>query len=357
MAGGYDPETNTVVILPILRPFRLGRLEDQGRALVITCTPPPFYRSTLTASSRGFTRKYRTTPDSDALLASSDDRTRGKATRVHPNKGGFVSFDRAGKPQNVWRLIKNINFVQDIADGTLVGRATWRKASTRTSVRYRRGVSWNMGSYNPKTGLFYKVGNEWCMDLEVVKTTPVLEPMAQLNIGANFNLVNPDGDKARGHVDARDPITGKLKWQIDFPEPRLARLLSTGGNLLFVPDARGVLHAYDAGTGRNLEPQQRSRHNGGIISYMAKAHIAVATGWGGLADDYASFFAAFAQMPKDSGVPKICRAIVPSFSGMKLTEGTQQDISSSPLRPTSGGRRLVRCFDVVGDRVACSIGE
>ena len=49
------------------------------------------------------------------------------------------------------------------------------------------GMSWNMGTYNPKTGMLYKVGNEWCMDLTVQKTTPVLEPMAQLNIGADFN--------------------------------------------------------------------------------------------------------------------------------------------------------------------------
>ena len=40
------------------------------------------------------------------------------------------------------------------------------------------GISWNSGTYNPKTGLYYKVGQEWCMDLEVVKTTPVTEPMA-----------------------------------------------------------------------------------------------------------------------------------------------------------------------------------
>ena len=53
------------------------------------------------------------------------------------------------------------------------------------------GISWNTGAYNPKTGLYYKVGQEWCMDLEVVKTTPIVEPMAQLNIGANFTLTNP----------------------------------------------------------------------------------------------------------------------------------------------------------------------
>ena len=55
------------------------------------------------------------------------------------------------------------------------------------------GICWNSGTYNPKTGLYYKVGQEWCMDLEVVKTTPIIEPMAQLNIGANFTLHQSSG--------------------------------------------------------------------------------------------------------------------------------------------------------------------
>jgi PQQ-dependent dehydrogenase (methanol/ethanol family) len=238
----------------------------------------------------------------------------GKKYTVHPNKSGFVFvYDRNAKVQNVWRLIKNINFVQDIKpDGTLVGRRdmTEGKQSTSLCPFIAGGMSWNMGSYNPKTGMLYKVGNEWCMNLTIQKTTPVLEPMAQLNIGADFNIVNPPDGKARGHVSARDPISGAMKWEINFPEPPLASLLSTGGNLLFVPDARGWLHAYDAGTGAELWKHNNGQgHNGGIITYSAKGkqYVAVMTGWGGLAgDDYATFFGGtYAQMPKDSGIIKV----------------------------------------------------
>jgi len=86
--------------------------------------------------------------------------------------------------------------------------------------------------------------------------------------------------------------------------------LSTGGNLLFVPDARGWLHAYDASTGSELWKHNNGQgHNGGIITYSAKGkqYVAVMTGWGGLAgDDYAAFFGGtFAQMPKDSGIIKV----------------------------------------------------
>jgi alcohol dehydrogenase (cytochrome c) len=320
MAGGYDPETNTVW----WGTANPAPLYDWGGADWKTKGARPgdnLYTTSVllldpdTGKLKGYHQELpHDAWDFDSAVGEFMMIERaGKKYVVHPNKGGFVFvYDREGKPQNVWRLLKNINFVQDIKpDGTLVGRRDMAEGKHKNLCPFiAGGVSWNMGSYNPKTGLFYKVGNEWCMDLEVVKTTPVLEPMLQLNIGANFNLVNPEGDKVRAHVDARDPITGKLKWQIDFPEPPLASLLSTGGNLLFVPDARGVLHAYDAGTGKELWTHNNGQgHNGGIISYMAKGkqYVAVATGWGGLAgDDYASFFGGvFAQMPKDSGVLKV----------------------------------------------------
>ena len=237
----------------------------------------------------------------------------GKKYTVHPSKSGFVwVYDRNAKVQNVWRLVKAINFVEDIKpEGTLVGRRDMTEGKhTNLCPFIAGGMSWNMGSYNPKTGLLYKVGNEWCMDLEIKKTTPILEPMAQLNIGADFNITHPKGGKAHGHVSARDPITGKMKWEIKFPEPPLASLLSTGGNLLFVPDARGWLRAFDATTGKELWKHNNGQgHNGGIITYKAKGkqYVAVMTGWGGLAgDDYGSFFGGtFAQMPKDSGIIKV----------------------------------------------------
>src|SRR5258708_35768030 len=90
------------------------------------------------------------------------------------------------------------------------------------------------------------------MAIEVVKTTPITEPMSQLNIGANFKLVPPPDGPARGHLSARDPVTGDKKWEVAFSEPPLASVLATGGNLVFVPDARGVLHAYNAETGSEL---------------------------------------------------------------------------------------------------------
>jgi len=317
MPGNYDPQTNTVW-------WGTG-----NPAPLYDWSGPDF----MTSGARPGSNLYTTSvigldPDTGELKAYHQElphdawdfdsavgefvmlERAGRKYIVHPNKSGFVFvYDRQGKVQNVWRLVKNINFVQDIRpDGTLIGRRDLTEGSHQNLCPFiAGGISWNAGSYNPKSGLYYKVGNEWCMDLTVQKTTPVLEPMAQLNIGASFSLVNPPGEKAYGHVSARDPLTGAKKWEVRFPEPPLASLLSTGGNLLFVPDARGYLRAFDAGSGKELWKHNNGQgHNGGIISYKGKdgkQYVAVAAGWGGLAgDDYASFFGKpFNTFPKDSG--------------------------------------------------------
>jgi alcohol dehydrogenase (cytochrome c) len=235
----------------------------------------------------------------------------GRELMVHPNKGGFVFvYDRSNaKVANVWRLVQNINFVQNIdpKTGELIGRRDMAEGQHKNLCpAIPGGISWNSGAYSPQTGLYYKVGQEWCMDLEVVKTNPITEPMVQLNIGANFKLHNPEGGKAHGHVSARDPVTGEKKWQVDFPEPPLASLLATAGNLVFVPDARGMLRAYDARNGKELWSFNNGvGHNGGIISYgvNGKQYVAVMTGWGSLVgDEYPALFGEpFGSMPKDSG--------------------------------------------------------
>ena len=238
----------------------------------------------------------------------------GKKLVVHPNKSGYVFvYNRADASiANVWRITYNSNFVKDIdpKTGELIGRRdlTAGKVDPPLCPEISGGISWNAGAYSPMTGLYYKVGNEWCQDMTVVKTRPILEPQAQLNIGANFTLRAPPGaDKPWGHVDARDPVTGEKKWEIKFQEPPLASLLATAGNLLFVPDAEGILHAYDAETGKELWSHDDGiGHVGGIISYAIKGkqYIAVAAGWGSLVgDDYAKAYGQpFASMPKDSGV-------------------------------------------------------
>jgi PQQ-dependent dehydrogenase (methanol/ethanol family) len=235
----------------------------------------------------------------------------GRNLMVHPNKSGYVFvYDRANaKVVNVWPLVQNINFVKGIdpKTGELQGRRDMVEGEHKNLCpAIAGGISWNAGSYSPQTGLYYKVGNEWCMDLKIVKTTPILEPMAQLNIGADFTFTNPVGGKAHGHVSARDPVTGAKKWEVKYDEPPLASLLSTAGNLVFVPDARGVITAYNATTGDKLWSHNNGvGHNGGIISYRAggKQYVAVMTGWNSLVGEgYGALFGEpYKSMATDTG--------------------------------------------------------
>src|ERR1044072_1689511 len=110
--------------------------------------------------------------------------------------------------------------------------------------------------------------------------------MAQLNIGATFKLIPPPDGPARGHLSARDPVTGAKKWEVTYKQPPLASVLATAGNLVFVPDSEGIVHAYNADTGAELWSRNNGMgHNAGIISYMAggRQYIAVPAGWGGAA--------------------------------------------------------------------------
>src|SRR5207244_6637808 len=127
------------------------------------------------------------------------------------NSGYLFVYDRNLGIKNVWRITQNSNFVKDIdpKTGELIGRRDFSagKVNEPLCPHISGGVSFNSGSYNPKTGLYYKLGQEWCMTLEVVKTTPVTAPQAQLNIGANFKNAPPQGGEIDGHLHAGHPAT------------------------------------------------------------------------------------------------------------------------------------------------------
>ncbi|MFH1044448.1 MAG: PQQ-binding-like beta-propeller repeat protein [Pseudomonadota bacterium] len=236
----------------------------------------------------------------------------GKKYVLHPNKGGFYFlYDRKGALLNVYKGVDEINWVKDITPkGELIGRNDMGIGSHKNSCpAINGGLSYNSGTYNPNTGLFYKLGYEWCMDLTVMKVEPVTEPVAQLYIGADFKFSVPVGRKSMsGHIRARDPVSGKVKFEINYPSAAPhSSLLSTAGDLLFVGEANGYFTAHDVRDGKKLWT-----HNigigmgGGVITYLAKGkqYVAVTTGWGSLFEEgYGEFFGVepWLNMPQDSG--------------------------------------------------------
>jgi PQQ-dependent dehydrogenase (methanol/ethanol family) len=240
----------------------------------------------------------------------------GKNFVVHPNKGGYVyvyNRDVSQVPlkiENVWHLGKTSNFVKNVdpKTGQLTGRRELTVGMNKAVCPAIDGaISWNSGSYNPDTGLYYKVGQEWCGDIDVVKLDRPGDYSGKLYLGSTFTSIAPPGyDKAFGHVSARDPITGEVAWEVQYQHPPLASLLSTKGGLLFVPTADGTLDALDVKTGKKLWSHSDGLgHHGGVISYMAggKQYIAVVTGWGShVAENYKELFGEpFVSMPTDNG--------------------------------------------------------
>ena len=243
----------------------------------------------------------------------------GKRYMLHPNKGGILFVynadpDQANdaqvlKLENATVIGKTYTYMKGVnpKTGELIGpRRLAVGKHTNLCPALEGVISWNTGTYNPDTGLYYKVTQEYCSDIEVLKVDRPADFSGQLYFGASWSVTHPEGRQAFGTVQARDPVTHKLKWELEMKYPPIASLLSTKGGLVFVPGADGTFYALDAGNGAKLWSSNNGLgHTGGVISYTAKGkqYIAVVTGWGDFASgNFAPLFGEpFSSMATDSG--------------------------------------------------------
>jgi alcohol dehydrogenase (cytochrome c) len=212
----------------------------------------------------------------------------GKKLMVHQAKSGFVFvYDRTnGNVENVWSINKHVNFVKTIdpKTGQLIGRKSPIELPDNIFCpSMGGGRSWNAGSYNPETGVWFNSRQEMCEQAKVRPERPKMKPIPSWYAGADLQWVHPPGDQAHGAVDAWDPLTGKKKWSVHDKYPRISGILSTKGGLVFSGDMKGYVYAYSQDSGKELwKFNMGSGSRGGIISYMAggEQYILVPSGIG-----------------------------------------------------------------------------
>ena len=247
----------------------------------------------------------------------------GKRNMVHPNKGGIIfvyDADSVGggnelAVNNAYMIGETFNYIKGVTkEGRLVGRRELPEGKHMDVCPAIDGaISWNTGAYNPKRNTHFMLTQEFCFDIEVVNPERPDDFSGQAYFGASWTSKAPkqkvDGtpvDAAYGTLQARDPLTGKMKWRVEYKYPVLASLLSTGGDLVFVPGADGMFDARDAKSGKLLwQSNMGTGAHGGVITYMVdgKQYVAVVTGWGShVAGNYPGLFGApFDTMSTDTG--------------------------------------------------------
>lgn len=138
------------------------------------------------------------------------------------------------------------------------------------------GVEWSPMAVNPGLNLAYAVNLEQPMTYHV-ESSPY--PGGKLWLGGAFKAI--PGERQFGNVTAVDYNTGKIKWQVETPEPMMGGALATAGGLVFTGEGNGWFRAYDAGDGKILWSFQAGAGvNAPPASYSVdgKQYVVVAAG-------------------------------------------------------------------------------
>jgi alcohol dehydrogenase (cytochrome c) len=230
----------------------------------------------------------------DAVVAPSADEVpwinprlqAGEQRRVVtgiPGKTGLVyTLDRA-TGEFLWArptITQNVIEAIDGATGavTISPEALFTGADQTVFVcpSSNGGKNWPAGAYSPKTGSMYFPMANTCMNSASIAAEATPEMTYAID---NETVVTP-GTTNVGTIQAISAATGKLAWRHD-QRAGVMGLVATAGDLIFVGDVAGRLHALDATTGKPLwETDLGSPVSGHPVSFAVngKQYIAVSTG-------------------------------------------------------------------------------
>jgi quinohemoprotein ethanol dehydrogenase len=249
---------------------------------------------------------YQTTPgetwdynsNMDIVLADLNiDGEEVKALMHAPKNGFFYIIDRTDG-----RLISAEQFSEttwashvDLETGRPVEipGARYEEGPVQISPTPIGAHSWHAMSYNPDIGLAFipamHLTSEFSddgIDIETWRATPF-----RFSLGVNLGPLDKIEGRDGSTLQAWDPATGELAWEIPLPGRWNAGTMTTAGNLLFQGRATGHLVAYDASNGDVLWDFDAGL---GIsappITYAVdgKQYISVLVGFGGGLAGFAS---------------------------------------------------------------------
>jgi alcohol dehydrogenase (cytochrome c) len=160
------------------------------------------------------------------------------------------------------------------------------------------GKSWNHMAYHPERGQVYIPASDMCQRMTQVQVQP---RRGVVYYGGEGRALGAGAD---GMLEALDVQTGESRWQYRSKYPMMASVLATGGDLVFTGDVEGNALAFDASNGELLWSfGTGSGLRGSPITYAVggKQHIAVPSGWGGVAaEGFSQAFPALAAAPRGS---------------------------------------------------------
>jgi len=227
----------------------------------------------------------------DIVLADLDiDGRTVKALMQAPKNGFFYVHDRESHELISAETFAEINWAThvDMETGRPVERpgARYEDGSERISPTPAGAHTWHAMSYNPQTGLVYipvvqisALYNDEGVDLDSWQSA-VFEGDTT---GVAWSWVE-DSDKVGGSLQARDPVTNTVAWEVPMYGIGNAGTMTTAGNLVFQGQVSGKFVAYDATTGEALWTFDAGL---GIsappvtYSVNGKQYVALQIGWGG----------------------------------------------------------------------------
>jgi quinohemoprotein ethanol dehydrogenase len=243
---------------------------------------------------------YQTTPgetwdynsNMDIVLADleMDGRT-VKALMHAPKNGFFYVIDRENGKLLVAEPFSEVTWAShvDLETGRPVevpGQRYEDGGPVRVAPSAWGAHSWHAMSYNPQTGLVYLPAIHFALEYTDEGIDPATWESSRFEgdtIAVTYNL--KEGDMPYiGSLQAIDPTTGKITWEVPLEGKWNAGTLTTAGGLVFQGRYDGDFVAHDAHTGEVLW-----RQNLGLgisappISYEVdgKQYISLLVGWGG----------------------------------------------------------------------------